>query len=120
VIIMFLSCTVFLNLTDGVCSFSSLKQPREQDTSWPYSRMTISRFIRLRLCKNGWDWSMKNHFHTWIGSSGFLNSFSGFLNSFKVFGMCWRGLYSDNTRSWLSMHLLIETTLQHLFPSRGA
>lgn len=36
----------------------------------PYSRITMSRFIRLNLWKNiFWIRSMKNHFHTWIDTS---------------------------------------------------
>jgi len=107
--------TVLLTLIDGL-SFSFLKHPCRK-THHGHIPVKIHQGQRV---KEWLERRMKNHFHTWIGSS------ESRPYSLKVFGMCWRRLYRVldscivNTRSSPKMYLLMEITSQHLFPSRGA
>jgi len=91
--------TVLLTLTDGVCGFSFLNH---------VGRHIMAIFqdynVKIHQAQIVKEWlrgSVKNHFHTWIGTSWVQT-----LNSLKVFGMFWRRLNRVldscivNTRSW--------------------
>jgi len=65
---LFVLATVLLTLIDGVCSCSFLKQPctggRHVFGHIPGTQCQD----QLKLWKNVWEGTFKNHFHKWIGS----------------------------------------------------
>ena len=53
-------------------------------TAWANSKMTMPRFVKLKLWKSG-SGSMRHHFYTWIGHHRVQT-----LTRLRIFGMCWR------------------------------
>jgi len=52
----------------------------------------MSRFIRLKLWKNGWELGWASRWRI-IFTHELMLFWYQILNSVKVFGMCWRRLY---------------------------